>query len=190
MRARREVGFSLIEVLVALFVLALGVVGAAGLQLGALRMRHQSALMSHAVHAACALAERIRANAGQLREATSAYLELTYDGQTEGMPTRPSPMCSDPGAHCDSAQLARFDVYEFKQQLHQHFPGARAVVCRDARLWDGARHALSWDCGGPSSAPLVIKLGWRVTLPNRGTDPTDAQQFAPSVAIMLAEDAL
>ncbi len=176
-------GFSLIEVLVAVFV---GVLGAGATQLAALRTRHESHLMSAAVQLAASLAERMQANAGvmHLPDGDNPYLTLHYDA-AEGAPSPPASLCLA-GAACNGAQLAALDLFEFKQALHRHFPGGRVRVCRDAQPWNGASHALGWSCA-PGAAPVVIKLGWRGKNPDGSAAQDGAQQFAPSVALTLAE---
>jgi type IV pilus assembly protein PilV len=166
-------GFSFIEVLVAMLVLAAGVLGAAGAQLAALHTRVDSRLRSDSVRLAAALAERMRANALQTQGADAAnpYLQLRYDAATDGPPPAPTPLCFAE-ASCDGAQMAAFDLYETALALQAGFPGGRVAVCRDAA---GAGAALAWDCAGGAGAPIVIKLGWR----QRGAGPS-----APSIAIV------
>lgn len=181
-------GFTLIEVLVAVFVLAIGIVGAAGTQLAALRTRQQSALMSDAVQLASGLADSMRANVAQMRGGGEAnpYLQARYDAAADGAPPPASPMCHA-NANCGSAQLANFDIYELKQALYAGFPGGRVVVCRDAQLWDASRAALAWACAGTAGAPVVIKLGWRGKRHDGAAALDGAMEFAPSVAIVVAE---
>ncbi|MES3020718.1 MAG: type IV pilus modification protein PilV [Pseudomonadota bacterium] len=184
-------GFTLLEVLIAVLVLAIGVVGASGAHITAMRTRHESALMSEAVQLAGGLAERMRANPAQMRLADGAnpYARLQYDAQAEGPPKAPPAMCFG-RANCGSADLAQFDLHELKQSVHARFPGGRVLVCRDGTQWDAGAGALTWACGGGGAAPLVIKLGWR----GKNTDGSDAHdnagQFAPSVAIMVPREAL
>ncbi|PWF47945.1 type IV pilus modification protein PilV [Massilia glaciei] len=183
-------GFTLLEVLIAVLVLAIGVVGASGAHITAMRTRHESALMSEAVQLAVGLAERMRANAPQMRLADGAnpYARLQYDAQAEGAPKAPPTLCYG-RAVCGSAELAQFDLHELKQILHARFPGGRVLVCRDSKLWDAGAGALAWQCAGGAAAPLVIKLGWRA----KNTDGTDARdnagRFGPSVAIMVPREA-
>ena len=174
-RLRSAGGFTLLEVLVAVFVLAVGALGAAATQLTALRTRHQSSLMSNGVQLASSLADSMRANIEAMRAADSAnpYLQLDYD-VAEGAPPAPGALCFG-GAACSAAQLADAELVQFKHALHAGFPGGRVVVCRDSQVWDGARGALRWACAGAGSAPIVIKVGWR----------DDSSDFAPSVAIAL-----
>jgi len=54
-------GFSLIEVLIAVFVLALGVIGVAGMQLTAMRTSQQSAFQTTAVELPAEMADKMRA---------------------------------------------------------------------------------------------------------------------------------
>jgi type IV pilus assembly protein PilV len=170
-------GFTLIEVLVAVFVLAVGILGAVAAQTAALRTRQGSALMSSGVQLASSLAERMRANADQMRapDASNPYLQLRYDAAA-GAPAAPPAACQA-GAPCASAELAAFDLADVQQALYGAFPGGRGAVCRDAAIWDAARGALSWECAGGAGAPIVIKLGWRVP---------GVAEAAPLVAIALA----
>ncbi|MES2014934.1 MAG: type IV pilus modification protein PilV [Pseudomonadota bacterium] len=175
MQSRSVSGFTLVEVLVAVLVLAIGLAGAAGAQVAALRTRHATGLMSGGVQLAGALAERMRANRAA---AGYPYLQLQYDA-AGGPPAAAEPMCFG-GASCNSAELAAFDLYEFKQALHDDFPSGRVVVCRDAAVWSGAGGALAWECADAANAPVVIKLGWR----DRRADPKAA--IEPSVALIVA----
>lgn len=182
MATRPDHGYTLIEVLAALFVLAVGIAGAAAAQLTALRTRHATELASAGVQLAASLAERMRANPAQLQggDAANAYLGLHYDADADaGAPQPPAVLCYA-GASCSSAQLATFDLFEVRQALFEHFPGARIAVCRDRQAWDAARRALAWDCAGGAGAPIVVKLGWR----DRGAGASAS--FAPAIAVVVA----
>ena len=191
MRTRRVRGFTLVEVLVAVLVLALGVIGGAAMQLAALRTRHQSALLSGAALLASSLAERMRMNAEQMQQddAANPYLGVDYEAVADTHPAAAGFTCFAP-ALCSSAQLAGFDMAEIKQQLRATLPGARLVICRDALAWDAARQGLSWPCSGAPGAPIVIKLGWRARNPDGGAAQSGAAQarardYPPGVALTL-----
>jgi type IV pilus assembly protein PilV len=185
-RLRLAGGFTLLEVLVAVFVLAVGILGASATQLAALRTRHQSSLMSNGVQLASGLADSMRANLEPMRagDGVNPYLQLHYDAATDGAPQPDGPQCM-PGAGCSAAQLADAELYQFKHALHAGFPGGRVVVCRDSDVWDAARAALRWTCGGAGPAPIVIKLGWHGKETDGGDARDGAGEFAPSVAIAL-----
>lgn len=153
-------GSSLVEVLVALLLLALGVLSSSVLHLASLRARHESALLSTAAQLAAGMAERMRTNSG-LPDAANPYLGLDYDASLDaGNGDGGQSSCFGATA-CTGAQLAQFDIAEWKQQLRSALPGARLLICRDLQAWDTAAHGLHWTCSGGSGAPIVIKLGWR-----------------------------
>ena len=188
--ARTANGFTLIEVLVAVLVLAIGILGASAAQLAALRTRHQSQLMSDAVQLASTLADSMRANLAlsgvAAADGANPYLRLHYDAAADGAPP-PAPQCL-PGAACSAVQMAEADIDRVRQALHAGFPGGRIVVCRDSAAWDAGRGALRWACDGNagSGTPIVIKLGWRGKEAGGGDARDSAGQFAPSVALVLA----
>lgn len=191
MRRNCPGGFTLIELLVAVLLLAIGIIGAAGTQLFALRTRHGSALLSDGVQLASNLAERMRANADHMDsgDAANLYLQLHYDASS-GPPPVPAALCYGPTG-CDSAQLARFDLYEIARAVHQHFPGGRVAVCRDARPWHDADQSLGWDCLAAADAPVVIKLGWQARR-GRGAPAPPVQApgaAAPAVVIVVGGSA-
>ena len=179
-RSRYSCGFTLIEILVAILVLAVGILGAAGVQVAALRTRHLTGLMSGGVQVAGALAERMRANSAAMRsgDGLNPYLQLQYEAAA-GAPPQPGVLCFG-GAGCNSAELAAFDLFEVKQAVYAGFPRGRVAVCRDAVVWSGARRALAWECVATANAPIVIKLGWR----DRRAAPDSV--IVPSVAVVGA----
>ena len=174
MRAR---GFTLLEILIAMLVLALGILGGVALQLAALRARQQSVLLSQATQMATSLAERMRANPSQ----RDTYLTLDYDAFVEAVPGAPAALCH--AGACSADQLALADLYEAKSQLRSHLPAGRVVICRDAGLWSGGK--LHWSCSGGVAAPTVVKVGWRGKRPDGAQDKTTAGEYVPSVALVV-----
>jgi type IV pilus assembly protein PilV len=162
----------LLEVLVAILVLSVGILGAAAAQVASLQTRHASALLSNGVQLASTLAERMRANPEQLRAPDDAnpYLQLQYDA-SDGAPPEPAPCFA--GAACPSAQMAAFDIAETMQVLHRDFPGGRVRVCRDDAT------SLAWDCTGAAHAPVVVKLGWL------RRQPDGSWRALPAVAMVV-----
>ena len=171
----RSGGYSLIEVLVAMFVLAVGVLGAAATQAVAMRARHDSDLMTAAVRLATTLGERMRANPS----AAGAYL-FDFDSAGGSLPATPSVQCFL-GSSCTPAQLAAFDIHDISQLLASSFPGGRIRVCRDAQPWNPSRQSLQWACADAAGAPVVVKIGWHERW--AAADPGRATADAPRVAL-------
>lgn len=179
-------GFSLIEVLVAVIVLAIGLVGGAALQLSALRTRHQSALLSTAVQLASSMADNMRANVAQMQanDASNIYLTARHDAARDPAPPAPADSCFD-GAGCNSAQLANVEIYALTRQLRDSFPGGRLVICRDTSTWNGAAHGVDWACDGSAASPVAIKLGWHSKDPDGSAPSGGGQPEAPAVAVSV-----
>ena len=175
---RRAAGFTLLEVLIALLVLACGLIGGTAMQLHAMRTRHESALLSSAVQIAATMADRIRANAAR---ADAAYVGTDYDAYAEPAPALPPSLCQ--AEPCDRDRLARLDIYELKRQVRGSLPAGRARVCHDADAVDGGK--LRWACSGSANAPIVVKIGWRGKNPD-GTPQADGDGFVAGVAIAVA----
>lgn len=173
--SRVRAGFTLVEVLVALFVVALGVVGAAALQTLAVRSARDASHLSEATRLARSLAERMRANphALALPDAANPYLALDYD-VASGAPAATT-LCYAATA-CDADALARFDLFEVAAALAAGFPGGRIRVCRDAG--PPAAGMPAWSCDAAAGAPLVVKIGWRAQ--------GDTATGAPKMMLALA----
>lgn len=157
---QRVAGFTLIEVLVALLLLAVGALGAGAMALQARRAGQQSALLSAAVQLATTAGESMRANrpASTAADAANPYLQLDYDALADGPPAAAND-CSV--LLCDSAALAAADLAALRQALFERFSLGRIKICRDSAWWDSAAAALRWECNGAAGAPLVVKIGWR-----------------------------
>jgi type IV pilus assembly protein PilV len=105
-------GFSLVEVLVALVVLAVGMLGVASLFATSMHAGSGAIARMEAVSLAGDIADRIRAN----RRAGSAY---TGAGANDN--------CIGPGSvSCTPVQMAANDIYVWRRQLAQAFQGGTA----------------------------------------------------------------
>ncbi|MFJ7566767.1 type IV pilus modification protein PilV [Herminiimonas sp. NPDC097707] len=185
-----EHGFSMIEVLISVFVLTAGVIGGAGMQLTALRTAQQSALQTRALYLASDMADMMRANGAQMQRGDSENPYLQVDHKVSTTPHRLSDYsCYDADAHCDAEQLARFDIAQLLQQLDADFPGGRVRICRDALPWNAVAGRFAWECtataSSAASAPVVIKIGWQEK-DRTGNALEDAAAAAPGMVLTVA----
>ncbi|WP_439683228.1 Type IV pilus assembly protein PilV [Cupriavidus oxalaticus] len=177
---RGAAGFAMLEALVAIVVLAVGVLGVASLLLNSSRFTQQASYDTTAMQLATEMAERMRANpavsqTGAAAEAVTPnrYFIDTATGQRPAVTAANSPYavaCAAASAVC-ARQLADFDVAEFWDRVTGALPGGRAVVCRDMVAYDQAT-GFSWACtpsttGRLDDAPVVIKIGWISRLSGR-----------------------
>lgn len=135
-------GFTLVEVLVAIVVLSIGVLGVAALQMRGLVQAQGTLQGSQAVMLANAYADMMRANPAA---AEAGLYQISADVSA----TAPSPACNTATA-CTAAQLAAWDQYVwFRLQLLATLPtGTTARVS----CVDGANCA--------SSAVQIITVYW------------------------------
>ena len=109
-------GFTLVEVLVALVVMAVGLLGIAALYVEGLRAGRTSVYRSVAVTLASDMADRIRANPDGL-----------YEGTGPGAPSA----CVNGGVDCTPNELAADDWSRWLQDLARRLPaGATAEIRR------------------------------------------------------------
>lgn len=161
MERQVNAGFSLVEVLVSVLVLSVGIVGAAAMQLTALRDSQQSGFHNIGLQLAAEIADQLRViEAGHFDDASNPFLSLDFKpGDTA---TTPPVLCFDDSVGCGEVALFAASIYQLQSRLSQQLPQGRLKVCRDASPWDEASKSYRWDCRTAGGAgPIVVKLGWR-----------------------------
>ncbi len=105
MNMRTQQGFGLTEVLVAVLLLSIGVIGFAGLQVRAITATNSSFQRSQATVIARDVSDRMRANMA----ARATYKDPAKWSSALSMP---SPNCMM--ASCNAEQMAAFDIYQIR----------------------------------------------------------------------------
>jgi type IV pilus assembly protein PilV len=148
----RSAGCALLEALVALTILAVGLLGSMALLLASLRSSREALHHGTAVRLASDLAERVRAN----RAGLSAYpFDLTV------APAVARATCGV-AATCPPADRAHADIAEWRQELAAALPQADARLTLDdttavAGAW--CTIELSWGGSGPTdSGSYTLRL--------------------------------
>lgn len=108
-----QAGFSLVEVLIALIIMSVGMLGIAGLYVQSLQAGRTSLFRHQAVSLAGDIADRIRANP----TGGVSYTDAT--GADNG--------CVNTNNDCDVASMAMHDVWLWKQQAGATLPGVAAT---------------------------------------------------------------
>lgn len=142
---RRQYGFSLIEVLIAVVVLSIGLLGVAGLQLFSLKSVKAAELADQASLRAYDMSERMRAN----RVAFEKDVFATVQGQKISSCMRV--------AGCNTTDMAKNDLFEWNRANSRRLPGGKGVVCLDSTPRDGSYNNAECDGAGQKYA---IKLWW------------------------------
>ncbi|SDH66383.1 type IV pilus modification protein PilV [Pseudomonas panipatensis] len=118
-------GFTLIEVLIALLVLAIGLLGMASLTMTSLQGNQSAYLRGQASLLAGDIIERMRGNSAQALLAQSPYLVSLTSGN------QPSdPDCKGTNDGCTPSQQAAQDIHDWWLNLQASIPGASATISR------------------------------------------------------------
>ncbi|MGB1950270.1 MAG: type IV pilus modification protein PilV [Marinobacter sp.] len=125
MKMANQKGYGLIEVLVSVLVLAIGLLGLAGLQTQSLRFNNEAYFRTQATLLAMDMADRLRSNFETARTSPGSY---TF-AKTEATPTSVTD-CS--ASACTLAQLAQYDFKEWKERAQIILPGAQVGLTPDA----------------------------------------------------------
>jgi type IV pilus assembly protein PilV len=153
LRRPAQAGFTMVEVLVALVVLAIGLLGIAGLLLKSLQSGRTATYRTQAINLAADLADRIRMN----RTATNGYATLFGDVEVE------VPACDGTGG-CTDAELAATDLSRWKATLAQVLPNGQGQVVVTPPLGTGEPNnyviTVQWTEVG-ELAPVTFQIGFQ-----------------------------
>lgn len=157
---KRERGFTLLEVLIALVVLSIGLLGLAALQTTILRSSHSADLRTQATFLAYDMTDRLRANmdglqSGYYVNANAASRSCTYNADTDTA-----------ASNCTANQIAENDIDEWDAAIARDLPSGVGVVCLDSSPDDGGDdnsngtvENTEYECSGTGSS-YAVKLWW------------------------------
>lgn len=153
-KIKSQLGLTLIEVLVALVVMSIGLLGLAALQTDGLRSETTAIYQSRAVHLASEIADRIRANF------TAKFNYTVFNTNSLVVDEN----CDDPTANlidklCDTEQMARYDLLQWKNNIESPQTG----------LPVGFGRILVGNSATPGLSEYTIQLRWaeRSDVPNQ-----------------------
>ncbi len=138
---KRVGGFTLVEVLIALIILSVGMLGIAGLYVHSMQAGRTSLFRHHAVTLAGDVADRIRANP----RAAIAYSQAGANHN-----------CVNGGIDCTPAQMAAHDIFLWDQQADDTLPnGTVTVVFDNAVLPPTYQITIAWDEPGENMTYII-----------------------------------
>jgi len=145
---RHQFGFTLLEVMVAFMVMAIGLLGVMGLQNTAIRNNANSTAQMQAVLLSKEMADLVRANPEAIKAGRS-YNNVTGANNAA---------CAT-SATCTTLQMAQYDKWLWDARVVESIgTGATGVVCVDSSPDDGTS-AASAACDN-SGDRWVVKLWW------------------------------
>ncbi len=145
---KKQQGYSLLEVLISVVVLAIGMLGIAALQTNAIKYNQSAQLRATAITQISNMVDRMLANSDGVD--TGAYDNVS------GIPSKPN--CSI----CTKTQVAQLDAYEWNTLNNQLLPNGQGTVTRNGTnlvitlRWDNDRTgATGLNCGGNPTVDLT-----------------------------------
>lgn len=145
MQRRAQAGSGLIESLISIFVVSIGFIGFASLQVSGLVAANDSLFRSKAVYLSYQMADRVRANLPGAQAGSYDDFEAPVS----------SPGCI--ASNCSAGQMAQNDFYEWSAEIASLLPSGAGVICLDSTPDDGTPAAAACDGAGDV---LSIKLWW------------------------------
>ena len=145
MMLRNSKGFSLVEVLIALIIMSVGMLGIAGLYVHSMQAGRTSMLRHHAVTLAGDIADRLRANP----TAGAAYTAASGANNN----------CVAAGTNCSALQMAEHDIGLWQAQAANFLPPfddqSQQVVVTfdDAAIPPTYTITVRWDEPTPDNVP-------------------------------------
>ncbi len=144
----KNAGFTLIEVLIAMLVLGVGLLGLAGLQASSLRNNQSAYNRSQATELAYDLADRMRANIAGIATYTAM---LPTDAAAQAN-------CVTVSTTCTTNVMAQNDLYQWNLAVTTALPSGQGFVCLDSTPGDGAS-AVAANCDEAGNT-YAIKIWW------------------------------
>ncbi|HKI75223.1 MAG TPA: type IV pilus modification protein PilV [Pseudomonadales bacterium] len=159
MAARRNAqGFTLIELLVAVVIMAIGILGVAGLQVVSLQQNRSALFRSEAVQLANDLIDRIRVNP-----------TMTYSALIDAAPAS---VTDCEAGTCTPSQMAAYDITQWKCSINsEDSSGAELSACSSLKGLDGASAGIKGEL--PDGAGSVVLTGGVYEIKIRWVDERD-----------------
>ena len=149
---RGEQGSSLIEVVVALFVLAVGMLGVLSMQVKSMQFNQSAYYYSQAVYLANEILESMRSN----RSVANTYLI----GLTEQTPN-PAKDCKEAGVTCSATELRSYNLKEWRTNIASTLTSGKSSIERNGDYYaitvqfDDSRSEVNGD-GSPVLSEYVL----------------------------------
>ena len=158
---RRQRGFTLLEILIAVLVLSLGLLGMVGLQTLDIQASRDAQQHSTASQYARELAEMLQTGSASSKlDSTdiSPYF-LTFDSAINDLATMVPDRIDCVTSVCNAPRdWSQWQMRDWLYRINADLPGTKISVCFDASPYDTDGLA-QWACTNSGSV-AVIKLGW------------------------------
>ncbi len=157
---RGQSGFSILEVLIAIIILSIGMLGAVGMQAAAMQANKETRNQAAAATLGRELAEKMRGNHTVAIKTTATdnpYLVNTTQTGTATTIATPSVNCFTAG--CPTPKdAATWDIADWHGRLTAALPTPKVRVCFDSDPYDSSGKP-RWACTDDGTV-TVLKISW------------------------------
>lgn len=163
---KRQAAFTLIEVLIAILIFSVGLLGMAALMVISVKTNQSAYLRSQASFLAQAMADRMRINLGQINSYNGSYSVSTAGADP----------CAG-GIACPPALMVARDRAVWSQQLVTMLPNPTAVIACNAAVLGGANQLGASPYGGL----CALTITWDEATLKRGTQTASPGNASPNL---------
>lgn len=173
-----EGGFTLVEVLVAIVILAFGMLGTVGMQAFALQANRDARLQAQAVVYARELAEMMRGNKEIAVKTTAAANPYLVTSMTMASPSYCMAVGNSSTGCTSTLDVASAEMTDWLARVAADLPDARVTVCFDGAPYD-SNGLPQWTCSATGADEIVfIKIGWTRTVTDKSQTGSAALERA------------
>ena len=160
---KNQKGYGLIEILVSMLVLAIGLLGVAGLQTQSIRFNHEAYLRTQATILAHDMVDRMRAN-------RTLAISGSYEFALGDTPTASVTLCED--AACSPGNIVQYDFSQWRANIAASLPNGRGAVTpagSTGTTWeefviDISYDSISVDTESEDGSPTTIAFQYRTRI--------------------------
>ena len=157
----QQSGFSLVEVMIAAFVLSIGILGIMGLQMISLKGTQQSSMRHNASALMYSLVEKMRANVQGTQDGHYNLTKATYDAYNCASNVT---SCTSDAVSCTSEQLADYDINRFicgYGSAGQRARGIKATTVGDQSILTEGLLEITSNYNNVSNVTAIgLKISW------------------------------
>ncbi|MFK5914759.1 MAG: type IV pilus modification protein PilV [Woeseiaceae bacterium] len=157
---KKSSGFTLLEVMIAMVIFSIGLLGLAGIQAVSLNNNHSAYTRTVSMQLAYNIADVIRTSTDNAGLVTGSF-----DAVTSSIPSTAPTSCvqkNGGGApNCNDAVLASFEIYHWKKRIEDTLPSGLGTISKTGDvytitiMWDEDRTGATGEaCGSNSTTDL------------------------------------
>ena len=149
-------GFTLLEVMIAMVIFSIGLLGLAGIQATALQNNNSAYTRTVTMQLAYNMADVLRASTNN-----EGVITATYDTVTTAIPAAPT-SCVQPNGggapDCTETALANFEIYHWKKRIEKELPSGLGSILKTGDvytitiMWDDEHTGATGTACGTNSA--------------------------------------